>query len=39
MLTKEELCAFCFKKKHGYWSNDFCSAEEIERRSKGGKKT
>jgi len=39
VLTEEGLCAYCFKEKHGYWSDDFCSDEERERRAGGGKRT
>ena len=39
VLTKEGLCVFCFKEKHGYWSDDFCSIEEIESRNKSGVRT
>ena len=38
-LTKEGLCAYCFKDKHRYWSDEYCSEKEREARNKGAKRT
>lgn len=28
MLTKEGLCAYCFKEENGFWPGDFKGAKE-----------
>ena len=33
-LTKESLCAFCYKKKYGKWSNEF--SNEKDKKKKNG---
>lgn len=34
ILTKESLCAFCFKEEKGFWSEEFQKSKKEREKSK-----